>query len=269
MGPWVGMIPMAALVAFTTMVAIGAFSWASVRNLPKNSLSSSIVMIATVVVVVATHDLAKGVFVGVLLSALFFSAKFFSAKMGRLLRITSNPSDDGNARVYAVTRQVFFASAEQFNVAFDLKETIEKVSIGVSGAHFWDVTAVPSQFKTPQKIMIAFDASATTKKGMEMVATSPLLRGLECHVVMIGADSDSRHEELAWARTTLETNGFIVSVALLQGDAESVLTNHVETNDIDLLIMGAHGHSRIRQLIVGSTTTTMLRTSSIPVLLLI
>lgn len=130
------------------------------------------------------------------------------------------------------------------------------------------ILVVPRLFKTPQKIMIAFDASATTKKGVEMVASSPLLRGLECHVVMVGADSGARHEELAWARTTLETNGFIVSVALLQGDAESALTDHVEANDIDLLVMGAYGHSRIRQLIVGSTTTTLLRTSSIPVLLL-
>ena len=130
------------------------------------------------------------------------------------------------------------------------------------------ILVVPRLFKTPQKIMIAFDASATTKKGVEMIATSPLFRGLECHVVMVGADSDEHHAELAWARTTLETNGFIVSAWLLQGDAESALTDHVEANEIDLLIMGAYGHSRIRQLIVGSTTRTLLRTSSIPVLLL-
>jgi nucleotide-binding universal stress UspA family protein len=130
------------------------------------------------------------------------------------------------------------------------------------------VLVVPKLFNTPQKIMIAFDASATTKIGVEMVATSPLFRGLECHVVMVAADSGARHEELAWARTTLETNGFTVSVTLMQGDAEHVLTEYVQANGIDLLIMGAYGHSRIRQLIVGSTTTTMLRTSSIPILLL-
>ena len=152
MGPWVGMIPMAALVAVMIMVSIGTFSWDSVRNLPKNPLSSSIVMVATVVVVVATHDLAKGVFVGVLLSALFFAAK-----VGRLLRITSNPSDDGTARAYTVTGQVFFASAEQFNAAFDFKEAIEKVSIDVSGAHFWDVTAVGAL----DKVVIKFRRQGT------------------------------------------------------------------------------------------------------------
>ena len=152
MGPWVGMIPMAALVAVMIMVSIGTFSWDSVRNLPKNPLSSSIVMIATVIVVVATHDLAKGVFVGVLLSALFFAAK-----VGRLLRTTSKLSDDGSARAYTVAGQVFFASSEQFNAAFDFKEAIEKVSIDVSGAHFWDVTAVGAL----DKVVIKFRRQGT------------------------------------------------------------------------------------------------------------
>lgn len=130
------------------------------------------------------------------------------------------------------------------------------------------ILVVPKLFKTPRKLMIAFDASATTKKGVDMVVSSPLFRGLDCHVVMVGADTDSRQEELAWARSKFEANGFVVTATLLQGDAESVLTDYARANDIDLLIMGAYGHSRIRQLIVGSTTTTVLRTSSIPVLLL-
>ncbi|MFT5535553.1 MAG: SulP family sulfate permease, partial [Candidatus Paceibacteria bacterium] len=122
MGPWVGKIPMAALVAVMIMVSIGTFSWDSLRNLPKNPLSSSIVMVATVVVVVATHDLAKGVFVGVLLSALFFATK-----VGRLLSTTSLMSGDGRTREYTVIGQVFFASSEKFNAAFDFKEAIEQV----------------------------------------------------------------------------------------------------------------------------------------------
>ena len=82
MGPWVELIPMAALVAVMIMVAIGTFSWESLRNLTTHPKSSSVVMLATVVVVVATHDLAKGVFVGVLLSGIFFAGK-----VGRLLKI--------------------------------------------------------------------------------------------------------------------------------------------------------------------------------------
>jgi len=134
---WVRQIPMAALVAVMIMVSIGTFSWDSLRNLRTHPPSSSIVMIATVVVVVATHDLARGVFVGVLLSALFFSNK-----VGRLMRVTSRTEDEGRARYYSVAGQVFFASAEKFGAAFDFKEAIEKVTIDVSRAHFWDITAV-------------------------------------------------------------------------------------------------------------------------------
>jgi SulP family sulfate permease len=152
MGRWVGMIPMAALVAVMIMVSIGTFSWTSVRNLPSNPLSSSIVMIATVAVVVATHDLAKGVFVGVLLSALFFAAK-----VERMLHINSSLSDNGKARTYTVTGQIFFASAEQFNAAFDFKEALEKVSIDVHAAHFWDVTSVGAL----DKVVIKFRRQGT------------------------------------------------------------------------------------------------------------
>ena len=146
LGPWVQKIPMAALVAVMIMVAIGTFSWDSIRNLPKHPKSSSIVMIATVVVVVLTHDLAKGVFVGVLLSALFFATK-----VGRLLSISSTLDKDGHTRFYQVKGQVFFASAEQFNTSFDFKEALEAVHIDVSASHFWDITAVSALDKVVLK----------------------------------------------------------------------------------------------------------------------
>eukprot|EP01133_Synstelium_polycarpum_P014450 gene14450-17051_t len=146
LGPWVQKIPMAALVAVMIMVAIGTFSWDSIRNLPKHPKSSSIVMIATVVVVVLTHDLAKGVFVGVLLSALFFATK-----VGRLLSISSTLDKDGHTRIYQVKGQVFFASAEYFNASFDFKEAVETVHIDVSASHFWDITAVSALDKVVLK----------------------------------------------------------------------------------------------------------------------
>lgn len=96
-------------------------------------------MIATVVVVVITHDLARGVLVGVLLSALFFARK-----VGRVLHVGSSSAEEGRARHYTVVGQVFFASAEQFIASFDFKEAIERVRIDVSRAHFWDITAVGS-----------------------------------------------------------------------------------------------------------------------------
>ncbi|MEZ4676663.1 MAG: STAS domain-containing protein [Caldilineaceae bacterium] len=130
-------IPMAALVAVMIMVSIGTFSWSSVKNLMVHPKSSSLVMITTVVVVVLTHNLAQGVAVGVLMSAVFFARK-----VSRLLAVESTLAAAGSERVYKVYGQVFFASAEQFSAAFDFKEVIERVTIDVTEAHFWDLTAV-------------------------------------------------------------------------------------------------------------------------------
>lgn len=143
---WVERIPMGALVAVMIMVSIGTFSWESLRNLQAHPKSSSIVMITTVVVVVATHDLAKGVLVGVLLSGLFFARK-----VGRVLHVGSTPLNEGRARPYVVTGQVFFASADSFTAGFDFKEAVEQVQIDVSRAHFWDITAVTALDKVVLK----------------------------------------------------------------------------------------------------------------------
>ena len=146
LGDWVARIPMAALVAVMIMVSIGTFNWASIRNLGTNPKSSSVVMLATVVVVVATHDLAKGVLVGVLLSGFFFAHK-----VGRVLHVSSQADADGTARAYTITGQVFFASSERFVNAFDYREVIDAVRIDVSQAHFWDVTAVSALDKVVNK----------------------------------------------------------------------------------------------------------------------
>jgi len=143
---WVSQIPMAALVAVMIMVSIGTFNWSSIRNLRSHPKSSSVVMLATVAVTVATHDLAMGVLTGVLLSGFFFAHK-----VGQILRITSLAEDEGHARTYTVFGQVFFASAERFINAFDYKEVIEQVRIDVSRAHFWDITAVSALDKVVLK----------------------------------------------------------------------------------------------------------------------
>jgi SulP family sulfate permease len=146
LGDWVARIPMAALVAVMIMVSIGTFNWDSVRKLREHPPSSSIVMIATVAVTVSTHDLAKGVFVGVLLSGIFFAHK-----VGRVLRVDRSLSDDGRTRTYGVVGQVFFASAETLIGAFDFREVIDRVVIDVSRAHFWDITAVSALDKVVLK----------------------------------------------------------------------------------------------------------------------
>ena len=152
LGDWVSRIPMAALVAVMIMVSIGTFSWESILNLRKNPKSSSVVMMSTVIVVVATHNLAQGVMVGVLLSSLFFAYK-----IGKILYVGSTLSADGLTRHYSVIGQVFFTSAERFMASFDLREAVEKVQIDVSRAHFWDITAIGAL----DKIVLKFRREGT------------------------------------------------------------------------------------------------------------
>ncbi|MFN3789189.1 SulP family inorganic anion transporter [Massilia sp.] len=144
---WVQRIPMAALVAVMIMVSIGTFNWRSLADLRAHPGSSSIVMVATVVVTVATHDLAKGVLTGVLLSGVFFAQK-----VSRLLKVESRLEDEGRTRRYQVIGQVFFASSDQLVHAFDYKEALDTVHIDVGHAHFWDITAVGALDKVVFKL---------------------------------------------------------------------------------------------------------------------
>jgi SulP family sulfate permease len=130
-------VPVAALTAVMVMVSINTFSWASLLRLRTNPVSSSVVMLATVVTVVVTKDLSLGVLIGVLLSGVFFAGK-----VSRLSRVTSDLSDDGRVRTYWVDGQIFFASAGTFAEAIDVLEPVDKIIINVSGAHFWDISAI-------------------------------------------------------------------------------------------------------------------------------
>ncbi|QQX80949.1 SulP family inorganic anion transporter [Shewanella sp. KX20019] len=151
LGPWLKQIPMAALVAVMIMVAIGTFSWRSIIDMKKHPLSTNIVMLATVAMVVATHNLAIGVFVGVLLASLFFANK-----ISRMMVVRSNVADSDSGE-YRVIGQVFFASSDKFTESFDFKEVLESVTIDLSAAHFWDVTAVSAL----DKVVIKFRREGT------------------------------------------------------------------------------------------------------------
>jgi nucleotide-binding universal stress UspA family protein len=123
-------------------------------------------------------------------------------------------------------------------------------------------------YRPPRRFMIAYDGSETTRKGVEMIAASPLFLGLPCHLLMIGADSKANQGQLAWARDCLEAAGFEVHTALRAGEVERTLCDYRAEQDIDLLVMGAYGHSIIRRFLVGSTTTSVMRNATVPVLLL-
>lgn len=126
------------------------------------------------------------------------------------------------------------------------------------------ILVATARFQAPQRFMIAFDASATGRRMVEMVAGSPLLRGLECVVATVGEHS----EALTWAKDTLTHAGFTVTTAQLEGEAAEALLAHASEMSADMLVMGAYGHSRIRHLVVGSTTTAILRRTDVPVFVL-
>lgn len=149
---WISQIPMAALVAVMIMVSIGTFSWRSLRDLKRNPLSSSAVMLATVIVVVWTHNLALGVLVGVLIASLAFASK-----ISHFMYVESQLDEDRNTRTYRVVGQVFFNSAEKFVRSFDFKEALDSVVIDLNRAHFWDITSVGAL----DKVVIKFRREGT------------------------------------------------------------------------------------------------------------
>ncbi|NCP53986.1 MAG: universal stress protein [Rhodoferax sp.] len=146
----------------------------------------------------------------------------------------------------------------------DLGRNVERI---VRTVH-QPILAVTERFKAPERVLFAFDGSALTRRGVEMVAGSPLLVGLPMHVLMCGAQSKEAAKQLDWAQATLEKVGFVVQVALQPGDPERVIANAVHTRGIDLLIMGAYSHSPLRKLLMGSKTADLLRSAKVPTLLL-
>jgi SulP family sulfate permease len=129
-------IPMAALVGVMFMVSIGTFDWSSLRNIHKTPISDTIVMIATVGTVLITHDLSKGVLVGILLSAIFFASKISKVK------VTTLASKSSHKKVYTVSGQLFFASVTDFVESFNYNEDVNEVTIDLTQAHLWDDSAV-------------------------------------------------------------------------------------------------------------------------------
>ena len=134
---WVVRIPMAALVAVMIMVSIGTFDWNAVLKLRSTPIQSTIVMVATTVTVVATHDLSKGVVLGVILSAVFFMRK-----VGKTITVEEIATPEDGVLRYRVRGQLFFASADLFAAAFEHHGQPARVEIDMSDAHLWDMTGV-------------------------------------------------------------------------------------------------------------------------------
>jgi sulfate permease, SulP family len=144
LGRIVVQIPMAALAGVMIMVSISTFDWNSVRTLHLIPRSDAIVMIITVLAVVLTHNLATGVFTGIILSAIFFVSK--------ISKIRVDSSLEGNKRIYSVKGELFFASVTELLTKFDYKEDVKSVDINLSGAHVWDDSAVAAVDKIVSKL---------------------------------------------------------------------------------------------------------------------
>tara|TARA_R110000764_G_scaffold112134_1_gene198870 strand:+ start:21407 stop:22267 length:861 start_codon:yes stop_codon:yes gene_type:complete len=130
------------------------------------------------------------------------------------------------------------------------------------------ILVTTGEFSLPRSLMLAFDNSPSTRKGLELLAESPLFAGLSIHLLMVGSDNEDARNALNAAQQHLQQAGLQVTTALRDGEVESVLLAYQRDENIDLIVMGAYGHSRIRQFLVGSTTTGMLRNTQCPLLLL-
>lgn len=134
---WVAQIPMAALVAVMIVVAIGSFDWNSVRRIRSTPIQSTIVMLATTGTVVITHDLSKGVVLGVVLSAIFFMRK-----VGKTLSVTEVEGSPEGTLHYRVSGQIFFASADLFVASFEHHGQPQHVILDLTQARIWDQTGI-------------------------------------------------------------------------------------------------------------------------------
>jgi nucleotide-binding universal stress UspA family protein len=176
-----------------------------------------------------------------------------------VLEETLVEQEDG-VRLFVFGRRGESAEATQR----DLGRNVERV---VRALHK-PILAVTDSFTEPRRVMIAFDGGIVTRRGVEMVAASPLFRGLPVHLLMSGKESQNASKQLEWAKSTLEAANFAIFPSLIPGDAESVIARAVREQDIDMLIMGAYSHSPLRSLLFGSKTSDLLRSAKVPTLLL-
>ncbi|PVY77494.1 nucleotide-binding universal stress UspA family protein [Tamilnaduibacter salinus] len=130
------------------------------------------------------------------------------------------------------------------------------------------IMLVPDEFREPRSAMLAFDGSETAFNGVRLLAESPVFRDFPLHLVMVGPDTNDRREQLGKAESALTANGCEVHTAIRAGDVEKTLHAYQDEHEIDLMVMGAYGHSKIRRFLVGSTTTSMLTNTRTPLVIL-
>jgi nucleotide-binding universal stress UspA family protein len=129
------------------------------------------------------------------------------------------------------------------------------------------VLIVSHAFRPLDRFLLAYDGSPSTERAIERLTEGSVMRGLECHILSVGSATPATRDRLAAAANALRHAGFIVTEHLQTGEPEKVITQAMADFDIDLLVLGKSGHSRLGQLALGSTTLDLIRTGKRPVLI--
>jgi nucleotide-binding universal stress UspA family protein len=142
-----------------------------------------------------------------------------------------------------------------------------RLEYAVRGLHR-PILVAGATFKEPANFMLAYDGSPTADKTVDMVGRSPLLAGLPMHLVMVGNKSATAQAALERAHTQLSQAGFAAQAVHIPGEPTPALADYATRHGMDMLVMGAYGHARIRHLVLGSTTTAILGQLRLPLLIL-
>lgn len=130
------------------------------------------------------------------------------------------------------------------------------------------VLLIPDKFKTPDSFMIAYDGRETANKALQKVIDGGLLHGLHCHLVAVKNNLAGQQSKFTAAQQKLQDEGFNVTSAFVEGNIHETLMAYKQANDIGLIVMGAFGHSKIRQMFIGSNTIKMLKQTNVPLVVL-
>jgi len=163
---------------------------------------------------------------------------------------------EGDMRLLVIGKQ----GEEHDGIGAQVGDNVERVIRALQRP----ILVTAGEFRAPKTILLAFDGSVTSRKGVGILAGSPLFQGLDCHLVTVG----NNNEGLDAAARQLEQSGHNVHTAILEGEVEPALHQYQQSHSVDLVVMGAYGHSRIREFFVGSTTNKMIREAKVPHLLL-
>ncbi len=178
-------------------------------------------------------------------------------KMGDVLETLSGAED--RAEMVVVGKRGEAADFAKLHLGSNLERVVRASSKPVFIA--------ARAFLPIQKVLLAFDGGSSAVKAVEYVAQSPVFEGLAIHLLTVGNESGEAWSKLEHAKGKLERAGRTVTTGVQAGQPEKVIARTIENDGHDLLVMGAYGHSRIRTLLVGSTTTEMVRSCKVPVLL--